>query len=302
MIDLSKLVTEARNPRTMHLDEMTPLEIITVMNEEDCHVIRAVKRVLPQIARVISWCTESLEEDGRLIYMGAGTSGRLGVLDAVECPPTFGVSPGKVVGLIAGGDHAFVKAIEGAEDSRELGEEDLKRIGLTSRDVVIGIAASGRTPYAIGGLLYAKSIGSRTAAIVCNEHSEMAALADEAIELISGPEVLTGSTRLKAGTAEKMVCNMISTATMLGIGKVYQNLMVDVVQTNAKLVKRAENIVMEITGCDRNQAKQVLEQAEGNAKTAIVMILSSCDAREARDKLKKAKGHVRYALNYQINE
>lgn len=298
MIDLSKLVTEARNPRTMHLDEMTPLEIITVMNEEDGYVIAAVKQVLPQIARVIGWCTKSLEEEGRLIYMGAGTSGRLGVLDAVECPPTFGVETGKVVGLIAGGDHAFVKAVEGAEDSEGMGEEDLRRIGLTPKDVVIGIAASGRTPYAIGGLQYARGIGCKTAAIVCNERSELAAMADAAIELIVGPEVLTGSTRLKAGTAEKMACNMISTATMLGTGKAYQNLMVDVVQTNAKLVKRAENIVMEVTGCDREQAGQVLKQAEGNAKTAIVMLLSACDAKQAKEKLKKAKGHVRYALDF----
>lgn len=296
MIDLSKMVTETRNPRTMHLDEMTPLEIITVMNEEDYNAVGAVKRALPQIAKVIKWCTESLAGEGRLIYMGAGTSGRLGVLDSVECPPTFGVDQGKVIGLIAGGERAFVKAVEGAEDSESLGADDLRQIDLTPEDVVIGIAASGRTPYAIGGLNYANEIGCKTAAIVCNENSEMAAAVDVAIELIVGPEVLTGSTRLKAGTAEKMACNMISTATMLGIGKVYQNLMVDVVQTNAKLVKRAENIVMEVIGCERAKAKEVLEQADGNAKTAIVMILSSCDARQAKEKLRKAKGHVRYAL------
>lgn len=296
MIDLSKLVTEARNPRTMCLDEMTPLEIITEMNEEDARVAGAVKKALPQIAEVITWCRNSLEDDGRLIYMGAGTSGRLGVLDAVECIPTFGVDEGKVIGLIAGGERAFVKAVEGAEDSRSLGEADLRRLCLTSRDVVVGIAASGRTPYAIGGVCYARRMGCKTAAMVCNKNSELAAAADVAIELIVGPEVLTGSTRLKAGTAEKMACNMISTATMFGTGKVYQNLMVDVVQTNAKLVRRAENIVVEVTGCKRDEARTVLLQAEGNAKTAIVMILSACDAHRARERLKKAKGRVRHAL------
>lgn len=296
MIDLNKLITEKRNEKTMQLDQMTPLEILTIMNEEDEYVIQAVKNQLPQIAKVVEWCTKRLKNNGRLIYMGAGTSGRLGVLDAVECPPTFGVNSEKVTGLIAGGSSAFVKAVEGAEDSMDLGAADLKAIQLTKEDVVIGIAASGRTPYAIGGLRYAKIVGCKTAAIVCNINSEMAKEAEVVIELIVGPEVLTGSTRLKAGTAEKMVCNMISTATMVGIGKVYENLMVDVVQTNEKLVRRAEDIVIEATGCERELAKEVLQKAEGNAKTAIVAILSDCPVDVAREKLAKAHGHVRYAI------
>lgn len=296
MLDLSKMVTERRNPKTNRLDEMTPMELITVMNEEDRNVIEAVKNVLPNIAEVIGWCTESLSGEGRLVYMGAGTSGRLGVLDAVECIPTFGVEPGKVIGLIAGGEKALMRAVEGAEDDSALGEADLVRLELKPEDVVIGIAASGRTPYVTGGLRYAKKAGCRTAAIVCNGDSEIAEEADISIELIVGPEILTGSTRLKSGTAQKMVCNMISTATMAGIGKTYENLMVDVVQTNAKLIKRAENIVMEAAGCERERAQAALKKADGNAKTAIVMILSSCEADEAKEKLKMAKGHVRHAL------
>lgn len=295
-IDLSSLVTESRNPKTMKLDEMTSLQIVTIMNEEEKRVTEAVKAVLPKIAQVIDWCIESLQGNGRLIYMGAGTSGRLGVLDSVECPPTFGVSSEKVVGLIAGGEKAFVKAVEGAEDKEELGESDLKNIMLNAEDIVIGLAASGRTPYVIGGLRYAKSQGCRTAAIVCNRESAVAKEADVAIELIVGPEVLTGSTRLKAGTAQKQVCNMISTAAMVGTGKAYQNLMVDVVQTNEKLERRAENIVMEASGCGRTEAERALKEAGGNAKTAIVMILTGCDADTASERLKNAGGHVRYAL------
>ncbi len=297
MIDLSNMVTEARNPKTMNLDEMLPLDLIRIMNEEDKEVIQAVKSQLDKIARIVEWCTKSLEGTGRLIYMGAGTSGRLGLLDAAECPPTFGVEPGKVIGLIAGGEGAFIKAVEGAEDSETLGEEDLRNIHLTADDVVIGIAASGRTPYVLGGLRYAGKTGCRTAAIVCNNGSAMAEAAEITVELVVGPEILTGSTRLKAGTAEKMVCNMISTAAMVGVGKAYQNLMVDVVQTNTKLIKRAENIVMEATGCSRNEAKEALACADGHAKTAIVSILSGCRAQEAREKLAKARGHVRYAID-----
>ncbi|MDR0923637.1 MAG: N-acetylmuramic acid 6-phosphate etherase [Hungatella sp.] len=296
MIDLSNMVTEARNPKTMNLDEMPPLDLIRIMNEEDEKVIQAVKTQVEKIARIVEWCTRSLEGAGRLIYMGAGTSGRMGLLDAAECPPTFGVEPEKVVGLIAGGKSAFIKAVEGAEDSEALGEEDLRSIHLTADDVVIGIAASGRTPYVLGGLRYAGKTGCRTAAIVCNTGSAMAETAEITVELVVGPEILTGSTRLKAGTAEKMVCNMISTASMVGTGKAYQNLMVDVVQTNTKLIKRAENIVMEATGCSRNEAQEALACTDGHAKTAIVSILSGCRAQEAREKLAKAHGHVRYAI------
>lgn len=296
MIDLSKLTTELRNPNTMHLDEMTPFEIAEAMNREDANVVKAVNKVLPEVAIAIEWATQSLMEGGRIIYIGAGTSGRLGVLDAVECPPTFGVSPDMVVGLIAGGENAFVKAVEGAEDSRTLCEEELKQLDLQSKDIVIGLAASGRTPYVIYGLRYAKSIGCKTVAIACNKDSEVGKEAGVAIEPETGPEVLTGSTRLKAGTAQKMILNMISTGSMVGIGKVYENLMVDVKQSNEKLVIRAQNIVMIATGCDREMAKTLLEQAEGHVKTAIIMYLLNCNVEESKQKLSEAGGKIRKAL------
>lgn len=296
MIDLSVLVTESRNKETMGLDQMTPLEIVTVMNREDGKAVNAVGEVLPQIAQAIAWCTDSLKQKGRIIYIGAGTSGRLGVLDAVECPPTFGVSPDVVVGLMAGGTPAFVRAVEGAEDSQTMGEEDLKEIHLSPADIVIGLAASGRTPYVIYGLRYAKKIGCRTVAVSCNRDSEIGKEADLAIEPVPGPEVLTGSTRLKAGTVQKMVLNMISTGSMVGIGKVYQNLMVDVVQTNMKLITRAENIVMTATGCTREEARDCLEEAEGSVKLAITMILLHCGAKSAKTRLNRAGGYVRNAI------
>ena len=293
MIDLSVLVTESRNKETMGLDQMTPLEIVTVMNRK---AVEAIGEVLPQIAQAIAWCTDSLKQKGRIIYIGAGTSGRLGVLDAVECPPTFGVSPDVVVGLMAGGTPAFVRAVEGAEDSQTMGEEDLKEIHLSPADIVIGLAASGRTPYVIYGLRYAKKIGCRTVAVSCNRDSEIGKEADLAIEPVPGPEVLTGSTRLKAGTVQKMVLNMISTGSMVGIGKVYQNLMVDVVQTNMKLITRAENIVMTATGCTREEARDSLEEAEGSVKLAITMILLQCGAKSAKTRLNRAGGYVRNAI------
>lgn len=295
-LNLSNMSTETRNPRTMALDQMTPLEIVTTMNAEDALVAAAVKPQLENIARCVEWAISSIESGGRLIYMGAGTSGRLGVLDAVECPPTFGVPPELVVGLIAGGERAFVKAVEGAEDSRELGKTDLQNIRLEARDLVIGIAASGRTPYVLGGLEYARQTGCRTAAISCNPGSAIGKAADLAIEVVPGPECLTGSTRLKAGTAQKLILNMISTATMVGCGKAYQNLMVDVMQTNEKLVVRAQNIVMEATGVDRETAKETIAQAGGSCKLAITMILAGCNAQEAKNRLAQAKGHVREAI------
>lgn len=296
MIDLSRLTTEARNPDTMQLDEMTPLEIAQTMNREDENVVSAVKDVLLEIATAITWATESLSAGGRIIYIGAGTSGRLGVLDAVECPPTFGVSPEVVVGLIAGGSGAFVKAVEGAEDSMTLCEEELKKIHLQAKDIVIGLAASGRTPYVIGGLRYAKAVGCKTVAIACNKGSEVGAEAQLAIEPTPGPEVLTGSTRLKAGTAQKMVLNMISTGSMVGIGKAYQNLMVDVKQSNEKLIIRAQNITMTATDCTREEAKEALDKADGHVKTAIVMILTNCDASTAKEKISRAGGKIHQAM------
>lgn len=296
MIDLSKLTTELRNPDTMNLDKMTPFEIARVMNQEDQKVITAIEEVLPQVATAIEWATESLKSGGRIIYIGAGTSGRLGVLDAVECPPTFGVPKELVVGLIAGGESAFVEAVEGAEDSDTLCEEELKGAGLKKEDIVIGLAASGRTPYVIHGLRYASLAGCKTVAISCNRGSDIGKEAKLAIEPVTGPEVLTGSTRLKAGTAQKMILNMISTGSMVGVGKVYENLMVDVKQSNEKLVVRSQNILMTATGCSREEAKTVLDQADGHVKTAILMILSDCDAKEARQKITQAGGNIRKAF------
>lgn len=295
-LNLKGLSTETRNPNTMELDRMTPLEIVTVMNREDARVPEAIRPALPNIARCVEWAAQSIESGGRLIYMGAGTSGRLGVLDAAECPPTFGVSPETVVGLIAGGDQAFLKAVEGAEDSRELGEEDLRRIGLTEKDTVVGIAASGRTPYVLGGLAYAETVGCHTAAISCNPGSPIGQAAQLAIEVVPGPECLTGSTRLKAGTAQKLILNMISTAAMVRCGKTYENLMVDVVPTNEKLRVRAENIVMEAASVTREQAQEALRESHDRVKTAILMLLTGCGPEEAEAKLEKTNGHIRQAM------
>lgn len=295
-LNLAGMSTETRNSRTMDLDIMTPLEIVTVMNEEDARVPEAIKPQLNNIAQCVTWAVQSIEKGGRLIYMGAGTSGRLGVLDAAECPPTFGVSPDTVVGLIAGGDKAFIKAVEGAEDSAELGRQDLVNIGLTSRDLVVGIAASGRTPYVLGGLEYAQNMGCHTVGISCNPGSAVGRAAELAIEVVPGPECLTGSTRLKAGTAQKLILNMISTATMVRCGKAFQNLMVDVVPTNEKLRVRAENIVMEATGVTRERAKEALLQSGDKVKTAILMILAGCGREEAEQKLEKTNGHIREAM------
>ena len=295
-LTLDNLLTEARNPQTMELDSMTPLEIATAMNREDARVPESIRPQLPNIAQCVAWATEAIRSGGRLIYMGAGTSGRLGVLDAVECPPTFGVSPDVVVGLIAGGERAFVRAVEGAEDSRELGKADLEAIGLTPKDLVVGIAASGRTPYVLGGLAYANSLGCKTAAISCNPGSAVGKEARLAIEVAPGPECLTGSTRLKAGTAQKLILNMISTATMVGCGKAYSNLMVDVMQTNEKLVVRAQNIVMEATGVSRDSAKEAIALAGGSCKLAVTMILADCTVEEAKERLERCGGSVRQAI------
>lgn len=297
MLDLTKFTTEQRNQRSMDLDTMTSLQIVTTMNDEDLRAVQSVTKVLPQVAMAIDWTAETLERGGRVFYMGAGTSGRLGVLDASECPPTFGVSPDLIVGLIAGGETAFIKAVEGAEDSEELGASDLRERGLSDKDLVVGLAASGRTPYVVGGLAYAKTTGRKTIAIACNQGSKIGESADLAIEPVPGPEVLTGSTRLKAGTVQKLILNMISTGAMVKIGKVYQNLMVDVQQTNEKLVVRGQNIVMEATGCTRECAVQALADAGGHVKTAIVSVLLDCDAEQAAVALERARGHVRAAVS-----
>lgn len=296
MLDLTKLTTEQRNPETMDLDTFTPLQIAKVMNEENENVVRALDEVLPQVATAIEWAAEALSAGGRVIYVGAGTSGRLGVLDAVECPPTFGVSFDTVVGLIAGGDGAFVKAAEGAEDDAEAGTQDLRDHALEARDLVVGLAASGRTPYVVGALAYANELGCKTVAVSCNSDSRIGGEAKLAIEVVCGPEVLTGSTRLKAGTAQKLVLNMISTGAMVRVGKVYENLMVDVKQSNEKLRVRAQNIVIEACGCTREEAAAALEQAHGHVKVAIVAVLLGCSAEEAGSALEQAHGHVREAL------
>ena len=292
MVKIDNLLTEKRNVRTMGLGDMSALEIAQVMNEEDAKVPASIAEIIPEIATAIDIIAQSLQGTGRLIYIGAGTSGRLGVLDAVECVPTFGVSFEKVIGLIAGGEKAFIKAVEGAEDSEALGVSDLQEIKLQPEDVVVGIAASGRTPYVIAGLNYANEIDAATIAVACNKNSEIGAVAKLALEVEVGPEVLTGSTRLKSGTAQKLILNMLSTGAMVRIGKVYKNLMVDVQQTNLKLVERARNIVVEATGCERSQAEQALEAANNHVKVAIVMILANVSATEAVTRLEKANGFV----------
>ena len=292
---LENLMTEKRNPKTQNLDQMDTGEFLTVMNEEDGKVAQAVKETLPDVEKAVKIIIRNLKNRGRLIYMGAGTSGRLGVLDAVECSPTFGTTD-EVQGIIAGGEGAFVKAVEGAEDSKELAEKELKNLNIGKNDTIVGIAASGRTPYVIGGLEYARKAGADTIAVSCNKNAEISKYADVAIEADCGPEVLTGSTRLKAGSAQKMILNMISTASMVGVGKVYGNLMVDVRATNEKLVERAKRIVMEATGASYEEAEKTLVLAKWHVKTAIVMILAECGYEEAVQRLEKADGFVREAI------
>jgi N-acetylmuramic acid 6-phosphate etherase len=296
MSEIGSLTTELSNPRTAALDSMSVDELLRTMNTEDAGVASAVAQAIPEITRAVELIVDSRRHGGRLIYVGAGTSGRLGVLDAVECPPTFGTDPGEVIGIIAGGQGAFAKAVEGAEDDPARAAQDLSANALTATDVVVALAASGRTPYAIGALDHARSVGAATVAVSCNRHAELSAHADVGIEIETGPEVLTGSTRLKAGTAQKMVCNMLSTATMVQAGKVYRNLMVDVHPTNAKLVNRARRIVAEATGADSATAASLLDAAGGHAKTAIVMQLARVDAAAARKLLDDAVGYVRIAV------
>lgn len=301
-LELTRATTEQRNPRSMGLDRMSSLEIAKLMNDEDKGVALAVEKVLPEVAKAIDWAREALGKGGRLIYIGAGTSGRLGVLDAAECPPTFGVEPGVVVGLIAGGDRALTTSVEGAEDDPVLCEEDLRSLGLNSKDLVVGLAASGRTPYVLGGFAYAKKVGCRTVAISCNSESAVGREAGLSIEPVTGPEVLTGSTRLKAGTAEKMVLNMISTGSMVGLGKAYENLMVDVQQSNHKLTSRAVNIVCEATGCSTESAREALDRSLQDVKVAVVMLLAGISVEEARGRLESSSGHVREALEQRSSE
>ena len=271
-MDLSKLNTEQRNPNTYNIDKLDTLSMLQVINEEDKKVAQAVEAELPHIAAAVDLITSKLREGGRMFYIGAGTSGRLGVLDASECPPTFGVSPHMIQGLIAGGPKALISSIEGAEDNKNRAISDLKERNLISNDVLVGIAASGRTPYVVSALEYANSINAATVAISCVESSQIASIANIAITPITGPEVITGSTRLKAGTATKFVLNMLTTAAMIKLGKVYSNLMVDVQATNEKLKARAVRIVIEATGCDEKTAAEALTNSNGSAKSAIKLI------------------------------
>ena len=293
---LSTLITEQRNPNSMHVDSLSALEIVQLMNEEDKQVPLAIEKCLPQIAQAVECIVAAFQQGGRLVYIGAGTSGRLGVLDASECPPTFGVSPEIVKGIIAGGERALRHPIEGAEDSKAQAVVDLQTIQFSSKDVLVGIAASGRTPYVIGALEYAKSLGSVTVSIASNPNSAMANIVDIVIDTVVGPEVLTGSSRLKSGTAQKLVLNMLTTASMILMGKCYQNLMVDVQASNEKLKARAIRIVMQATDCDKALAEETLKQADQNAKLAIMMILSGLDRAQAETLLEKHQGKLQLAL------
>ena len=293
---LSTLITEQRNPNSMNVDSLSALEIVQLMNEEDKQVPLAIEKCLPQIAQAVECIVAAFQQGGRLVYIGAGTSGRLGVLDASECPPTFGVSPEMVKGIIAGGERALRHPIEGAEDSKTQAVVDLQTIQFSSKDVLVGIAASGRTPYVIGALEYAKSLGSVTVSIASNPNSAMANIVDIAIDTVVGAEVLTGSSRLKSGTAQKLVLNMLTTASMILMGKCYQNLMVDVQASNEKLKARAIRIVMQATDCDKALAEETLKQADQNAKLAIMMILSGLDRVQAEALLEKHQGKLQLAL------
>lgn len=295
-IDLNALITETRNPNSANIDALSTLEILKVINDEDKQVPHAVAQTLPQIALAVDKISQAFQNQGRLIYIGAGTSGRLGILDASECPPTYGTPAEQVVGLIAGGKPAILKAVENAEDNSDLGAQDLKDLEFNHKDVLVGIAASGRTPYVLGAMVYAKSQGACVVAISCNPQSPMTKEAEIAITPVVGPEVVTGSSRMKAGTAQKLILNMLTTASMIKTGKVYGNLMVDVEATNAKLVERQKRIVMQATDCSREEAEIALNACNGHCKTAIVMLLTQTDATTAKALLAKHHGFTRQAI------
>ncbi|PCQ34393.1 N-acetylmuramic acid 6-phosphate etherase [Proteus mirabilis] len=295
-IDLGHLVTESRNHHSEYIDTLSTLEMLKVINNEDKKVPFAVEATLPHIARLVDKVVTAFSQGGRLIYCGAGTSGRLGILDASECPPTYGTPHDMVIGLIAGGHKAILQAVENAEDNVQLGAEDLRQLNFNAKDVLVGIAASGRTPYVIGALEYARSLGAVTGAISCNPDSPIAQRADIAITPIVGPEVVTGSSRMKAGTAQKLVLNMITTGAMIKMGKVFGNLMVDVEATNAKLIERQIRIVMQATECERATAEHALSQCQRHCKTAILMILAGVNAQQATQLLAQNKGFIRQAL------
>ena len=296
MVELKKIATEQRNPNTMNIDSLSTLEMIRLINREDHRVAEAVSQVTEEIAKAVDVIADRLSKGGRLIYCGAGTSGRLGILDAVECPPTYSTDPEMVQGLIAGGYPAIFKAVEGAEDSKELGVEDMKGINFAAGDVLVGVAASGRTPYVLGCMEYAKELGAVTVSVTCCPGSVLDTYADIGIAPAPGPEVVTGSTRMKSGTAQKMVLNMLSTGAMIKLGKVYGNLMVDVKPSNEKLIRRCVTIVCAATECDEATATAALEACEYRPKTAIVMILCGVGAEDAVAMLAKADGRIAKVL------
>ncbi len=296
MVELKKIATEQRNPNTMNIDTLSTLDMVKLINQEDHRVAEAVALVTDKIAEAIDVIADRMAKGGRLIYCGAGTSGRLGILDAVECPPTYSTEPEMVQALMAGGVGAIFKAVEGAEDSRELGVEDMKNIAFTVGDVLVGIAASGRTPYVLGCMEYAKELGAPTIAVTCCPGSVVDSYADIGIAPAPGPEVITGSTRMKSGTAQKMVLNMLSTGTMIKLGKVYGNLMVDVKPSNEKLVRRCVTIVCNATGCDDATSTAALEECGYRPKTAIVMILKNVNAEKAKALLEQNEGRIAKVL------
>lgn len=296
MVELQKIATEQRNPNTMNIDTLSTLDMVKLINREDHRVADAVGEVTDKIAQAVDVIAEKLAAGGRLIYCGAGTSGRLGILDAVECPPTYSTDPETVQALMAGGYGAIFKAVEGAEDSKELGVEDMKNIHFSQKDVLVGIAASGRTPYVRGCMEYAKQLGAPTVAVTCCPGSELDQFADIGIAPAPGPEVVTGSTRMKSGTAQKMVLNMLSTGAMIKLGKVYGNLMVDVKPSNEKLIRRCVTIVCSAAECTEAEATKALEACDYRPKVAIVMVLRGVDAETACAMLQKAEGRIAKVL------
>lgn len=296
MVELQKIATEQRNPNTMNIDTLSTLDMVKLINREDHRVADAVGEVTDKIAQAVDVIAEKLVAGGRLIYCGAGTSGRLGILDAVECPPTYSTDPETVQALMAGGYGAIFKAVEGAEDSKELGVEDMKNIHFSQKDVLVGIAASGRTPYVRGCMEYAKQLGAPTVAVTCCPGSELDQFADIGIAPAPGPEVVTGSTRMKSGTAQKMVLNMLSTGAMIKLGKVYGNLMVDVKPSNEKLIRRCVTIVCSAAECTEAEATKALEECDYRPKVAIVMVLRGVNADTACTMLQKAEGRIAKVL------
>lgn len=295
-IDLTTMITESRNQASLTIDQLTTIDMLKVINDEDKKVAFAVEKQLPQIAQAVDKIVEAFQQQGRLIYIGAGTSGRLGILDASECPPTYGTPAEQIMGIIAGGTPAIFKAVENAEDKPEQGQADLQSIQFNYKDILVGIAASGRTPYVVGAMEYAKSQGATVISLCCNPNAPMIGLADIAITPIVGAEVITGSSRMKAGTAQKLVLNMLTTASMIKIGKVFSNLMVDVEASNAKLIERQIQIVIEATSCSRQQAINALEQCNRQCKTAIIMLLMQISAEQAMTLLNENRGMIAHVL------